>query len=428
MSTPPAPPPVAISHSNLCILAGALLAAGVALEAMDPAPASAQTTILSLSRGTVEIPPSNEIAVRPLGGREEPAREKRVLKVGDMLLSRSTDLKAVLGCPGDPQPNVTFSGRFVVVIQSPESGSSCVMDLVSGRVDVQAHGRTIVKAGGITLGSEGTLYGARLDAVPQTSPVFVLDGAITARPGSGAPRAVTAGRGLTLGPRYSPTLLDPTRDLRPAARIYAERDLARAGEGRAAALETLVAAYQSVFQLPQDAGARLRLASLQLEYGVPASAILYQLDRVDQIRPGLPQTRNLRGRVPSGGRGTVEPQSPLQLTLVKTFEPPPGITNPRCSEHTWIKVTAQSGGRPVEGVTVSIKATAPSWIAPGLPNYSAPHLDTLHVTTGSAGQAWFSLVPGTVSDSIPVNAQASRAGYQSVRFTLPLVGFLGGCQ
>lgn len=116
-----------------------------------------QVVVRSLSLGERSVAETRDVRYLPFADTagEHELVVGMALEAGDLLSSRSGDAVVGLDCGGSTA--AVLSAKFRVLINGTE-GERCVLDLMSGSLDVLADAPTQVNVGGVVLGTEGTAY------------------------------------------------------------------------------------------------------------------------------------------------------------------------------------------------------------------------------------------------------------------------------
>lgn len=296
---------------------------------------TAQVRVRSLSIGEDPVVETSEVFYFPFAdaGGERKVVVGLALEAGDLLSGRSGDAVAGLDCGGS---TAVLSGEFRVLIKGAE-GESCVLDLLSGSLDVLADAPTEINVGGVVLGTEGTAYSVwptRIDTEPRTY-LCVYDGNVSVRNARGPTsiNSVDQGMGVLLWRQEAKTLPPRAfeRQSEQSAQAYAREALARyaQGEGRDDPMPPARDAYEQLYELYRavlrDAEApepRVELAKALIRYGEAGKAA-YQLrqagvvdeeslerHRIDPrvLRRRLTDREREGSRQPPRGSGDVPPR------------------------------------------------------------------------------------------------------------------------
>lgn len=258
----------------------------------EGARAAAPIRVRSLSIGERSVAEASEVLYSPFAdaGGERAVIVGMALEAGDLLSSRSSEVVVGLDCGGSV---AVLSGGFRVLINTTE-GEDCVLDLLSGVLDVLADAPTEVNVGGVVLGTEGTAYSVwptRRDDEPRTY-VCVYDGSVSVRGARELPAIdrIGGGTGVVLGEQEAATL--PQREFErqseQSAQAYARQALARYAledvrdAPATGAYDQLHALYQAVLRDADAPEPRVELAKALLRYDEVGKAA-YQLRRAGVI-------------------------------------------------------------------------------------------------------------------------------------------------
>lgn len=207
------------------------------------------------------------------------------LELGDSLENLSGKPVVELKCPNGTI--YTFRNKFRVVL-IPPSQAGCAVDVLSGSLDVLADQPTEVNAGGVRLGSEGTVYSVTVDssAGAQRLRVAVFEDEVKI-PGE---EPIGQGAALTIttkSRRRSP--IDRFKDVFPLAASFARLDVARArnAERASKAFQLLKERHAEVLTMPDNREHRIALARTQLYYDVRNGNVSYQLRRLGMTERDL---------------------------------------------------------------------------------------------------------------------------------------------
>lgn len=273
-------------------------AVGTAIFAA-PVAANAQAIVRTVIVGERSVPETERVHLSRFA---DLAVERKIavgtaLEVGDFLTTAAPDANVLLeiGCPATGRTVFRFSSAFRVVVLPPRPDVPCVLQLLSGGVDVMAEEATEINAGGVVLGSKGTQYAVHLRRT-ESGPVcegVAYENDLLIKIG---PQEIPLSTSRSWVYNFATASGDrggiPERVLRQSAVIATRFDVARLRSGKvltpadAAEIKRqeseLLALHLEVLKAPADKDARLRLGTKQEAVGSLDSA-RYNLKRVGRV-------------------------------------------------------------------------------------------------------------------------------------------------
>lgn len=299
---------------------GFLLGVATAVLALVPAAASGDMVVRTIIVAGRSVPKTDRVRLARFADlREEGflALNTR-LGVGDLITSTAQDVLVELTCvrppgatpaadaggqpPGSPEGTpFRLSSGFRAVVLPATAQAPCVLELLSGGVDVETDEPTVVNAAGIVLGTRGTTFAVRLRRTPQgvVCDGVVFEGLLDLNPPQRTTVVLEQGRAWQWNVTASAGKQAPVADdvLRESARVHTLFDLAAVNPAvftttsvteRRAAGQKLFTSRAAVLREPTNLEARVGLAAAQSAVGLTRNASL-QLRKVEMMKSKVPK-------------------------------------------------------------------------------------------------------------------------------------------
>ncbi|HKQ50383.1 MAG TPA: hypothetical protein VJZ71_20080 [Phycisphaerae bacterium] len=251
----------------------------------------------TIVKGTDPVSQTSDVTILSLGSTQPmPCSAKMKLNVGDELQCAVEDIAVEVTC-GERSESFRFSAPFRMLVTPGDNDTGkCTFDLRAGSADVIAESPTSITAGGVTMGSESTMYGVSVTRENDQTQIAlsVYEGKVSFRSSPSAkPDFVEDGKKVLFAAAGLKRMDIPREDYSRAAQAYARIDLAKsgvaidldhgpvAGESPRDVFRALAHQYAQVLSNPEDVEVRLALAATQNKYNLSRGA-LYNLRRIEE--------------------------------------------------------------------------------------------------------------------------------------------------